>query len=544
MVKKYLLILLLLALVLQPSFGLEPRIIQQGDQLSPEEVEGLDSYLEALEKAYDMEAAIFILENPSDMVFDEYIDEAYELGPRYVYFAIDLSEEVYHSVSDGIDELTNQEHEEMMAMLMEENHQNAFSLFNGFFMKVNNILSASLMPDNSVGEEPQEVEEEETSAQVEVDRKDALLGDRFFLNDSSGLWNPIEQRKLAKRMEDLSEKENIFLVVESLGESPSLDDYADQLLEEFSHAQGTLVLLINQTQGEVGFRSSGRASQVVDQEKEKEILGALEKSLSEGKAFEALSSYLDQLEGLFSPAEPEAPIGGEVLSSKLVHLEDLAGLWSEEEARELFESATSLAQDHEIFVTLATTNDSRGKSSEAYIDDLADETFGINTDNVAFLIDMQNRRIHISTSGRAIDILDDKKIEKMLDHTFDKVADEDYFGAGKVFMKDVDKYFVKAGPNKVTAMDALAGLGLGGAGGLGFFTSTRKRYSKKASPLSFQYTNNILGGVRANQGALINRRVTTRTIPSSSSSGGSSGGGSTTHTSSGGGRHGGGGRSF
>lgn len=538
MVKKNIIFLLILLVFLLPSFALEPRIIQQGEFFEEEELELLNEYLAGLETVYDIETAAFLLENPSELDFTDYLGEAYEFkNPRYVYFAYDIGNSTYHGVSDGIDELGGEELQTIVDSLAGEDHPQAFSLVRGFFLRASNYLAQGL------DKLPPEMEE--TPSQGET-----LIGEKYYFGDRGLLWTDKEFYDLARRVGEMAEGEDIFLAIESI-DDPSVftADYLGELLDEFYEDRPILGLVINVAQKVVEVGSRGGEDLKLDSELEDSLANTVFSKLEEGSSFLAISSYLEELEVHLSqgPVSEEdlapSPISPIVLSSSLVYLEDLAGLWGEDGAEVLFEKAKILAEEHEIFVTLATTRDSRGKSSEAYIDDLADEKFGINTDNVAFLIDMQNRRIHISTSGRAIDILTDSKIETMLDHAFDRVSEEDYFGAAEVFMKDVDKYFVKAGPNKITGTDALAGLGAGSAGGLSFFNRTKKRYSKKARPLPFQYTNNLIGGIRPSQGALINRRVTTRTI-SSSSGGSRGGGGSSTHTSSGGGTHGGGGRSF
>ncbi|MBP5793935.1 MAG: TPM domain-containing protein, partial [Spirochaetaceae bacterium] len=76
---------------------------------------------------------------------------------------------------------------------------------------------------------------------------------------------------------------------------------------------------------------------------------------------------------------------------------------------------------------IVTTSDAQGKSAEAYADDFYDENdFGTGSgkDGVLFLIDMDNRKIHVSTSGSMIDYLEDWRIEKstmMYLHTWQTV---------------------------------------------------------------------------------------------------------------------------
>ena len=56
--------------------------------------------------------------------------------------------------------------------------------------------------------------------------------------------------------------------------------------------------------------------------------------------------------------------------------------------------------------------------------DLYDELFGINTDGIALLIDMQNRRVHVSTSGAAISAIRDRDIEAIIDAGYEELRND------------------------------------------------------------------------------------------------------------------------
>ena len=85
------------------------------------------------------------------------------------------------------------------------------------------------------------------------------------------------------------------------------------------------------------------------------------------------------------------------LAQSVVRVDDLAGLLSENEIQSLKETAAALSEAEEtgIDVLLVTTDDAEGKTSEEYGDsyylDHAD-----SDDGVLFLIDMDNRQIHIT----------------------------------------------------------------------------------------------------------------------------------------------------
>lgn len=289
--------------------------------------------------------------------------------------------------------------------------------------------------------------------------------------------------------------------------------------------------------------------------------------------FERARSYLETepkeadalpLPGIDPAPEEEIATTEEVLETEQenqakVFLQDHANLWTEEERAKLLEKAENISIKEDVAILLATTDSNPNKSSEAYIEDLAEEKFGIDTNQLAFLIDMDHRKVEINTSGKVIDILHNNRIEAMLDNIFEYgMSKQNYYKAADVLLDDAANYLEQGvasdytgreerkEPNNISPLDGLAGLGLAGTGGLGFFSRTKRRYAKKAAPLHFSYRSNIIGGINPAEGRLINSRVTTRIIPKASSGGGSKGGGtgSTTHRSSSGGTRGGGGRSF
>ncbi|HZK09479.1 MAG TPA: TPM domain-containing protein [Clostridia bacterium] len=243
----------------------------------------------------------------------------------------------------------------------------------------------------------------------------------------------------------------------------------------------------------------------------------------------------------------------EVLAPAKVYLDDGANLWNQEQKDMLFKEATRLSNREDMAILLVTTDYNPDKSSEAFIEDLAEEKFGIDTDQVAFLIDMDNRKIEVNTSGRAIDIIHDDRLEAILDGVYLGMEKEDYFLAGQNFIKETDLYLAQGidpnyggrkerGENNLSPLDAILGLGLGGVGGFLNFARVKKSYAKKTAPIDFQYRNNIIGGIPLQAGRPINKRVTQRKIPKSG--GGDGGSSSTTHKSSSGGTRGGGGKSF
>lgn len=541
MVKRTLIIILLLVLLLQPSFALNPRVVDQGGFLTDEETQQIEDFMEGLETAFKIETAAFFLEDQGADLRD-HIEENYDWdGDRYVYFAYDIDNYYYYVLASGIEEIDDEISQSLAEELVEEGHTSGLALLNSFYFKVYELLLPSLGGQvvpiaEEIGEELEQTDDYDDENLVE---------NHVLIFQSFEFWTDEELDMLRTKAENMARNKEAFIALVALEEDPGLEtsDYASIFLEEYSDLPDAVALVINTFHDELGQAGLGRGKSILEDEYHNDVLDNVTDLLNNEENYGAGSYFLQSLKNSLPYSDPmvidkKVP----VLTSDKVYLEDRAELWSQDEREVLLKEAAELAKTYDISVALATTDDSMGKTSEAYIDDMTDVNFGINTDNVGFLIDMQNRRIHVSTSGKAIDVFTDSRIDKILDNIYDQVSNEKYFKAAQVFMKDVGKYFEKEGPNELSPTDALAGAGLGGASGLSFFTRTKKKYERKARPKRFQYINNLVGGFTPAQGALLDKRVTSTKI--ASSSGGSRGGGSSTHTSSGGGTHGGGGRSF
>lgn len=247
---------------------------------------------------------------------------------------------------------------------------------------------------------------------------------------------------------------------------------------------------------------------------------------------------------------------------------DFADLFSDTEEENLYRSSKKFIQDNNMDIVIVTIDENNKSSAMEYADDFYDYNyFGIgNThDGIIILIDMDNRKVWISTTGKAILMYNDDRLDNILDLVQDKLIDKKYYLAAQNFINYSDKYAKNGIPN----------------GNLDMKIDENGNYVKKGN-LEFNSINDviyfvigitliptiitiiiILIGVSSHrnvkkasfakpylkQGSLniglrkdgFVRTYTTSTRISSSSS---YGGGSSTHSGSSGTSHGGGGRSF
>ena len=189
-------------------------------------------------------------------------------------------------------------------------------------------------------------------------------------------------------------------------------------------------------------------------------------------------------------------------------------------------------------ILLITTNDTNGRSSEAYADDCYDEKYGINTDGIAFLIDMQNRRVQISTSGDALKTLSDDNIDKIIDEGYEDLKDGYYEDCFAEMIEKADWYKRTGGHEISTVEKVIAGI-VAAVAFLICFGVVHVTYSAGGQKYRYDYGQNGKLKLRRQQDDFMHESVNRVKIAKESSSGSHS-----SHISSSGGTHGGGGRGF
>ena len=108
---------------------------------------------------------------------------------------------------------------------------------------------------------------------------------------------------------------------------------------------------------------------------------------------------------------------------------DEAGLFSAEEVQELETRIDEVRDSQDADLAVLTVEDAQGESAESYADDFYDSHgLGVGDDASGILlsIDMDNREIYVSTTGYAMKVLTDARVEKVLDAAYDSVADGNY----------------------------------------------------------------------------------------------------------------------
>lgn len=231
---------------------------------------------------------------------------------------------------------------------------------------------------------------------------------------------------------------------------------------------------------------------------------------------------------------------------------DEAKLLSQDERDKLIEDIEKFRENYNIDAVIVTANDLQGKNTMDYADDYYDYNgygLGDNKSGILLLIDMNDRKIWISTSGDAIEYFTDNRIDSIISDISKYLSNEEYFDACNIFLTDI-QYYIDSGipegqytysEEENTLKIVLIALGVAAvvAGVTCIVVVNSYKNSKSVSSVNYVDNNSIVFTKRRD--TFVNTFTTKTKIERNNSSGGS---GSSTHRSSSGNTHGGGGGSF
>lgn len=125
------------------------------------------------------------------------------------------------------------------------------------------------------------------------------------------------------------------------------------------------------------------------------------------------------------------------------HVKDYMELFTIEEINDLESKIVDFTSRQAMDMVIVTTNDTAGKSSEAYADDFYDENgYGVGADfsGLLLLINMDAREVWISTAGHAIDVYNDSRITTLVNDVTPYLSDANYKQACDTFLAEIDQY--------------------------------------------------------------------------------------------------------
>lgn len=221
---------------------------------------------------------------------------------------------------------------------------------------------------------------------------------------------------------------------------------------------------------------------------------------------------------------------------------DFADLFTDEEEQQLYTKITNYINEYNLDLAVVTI-DENNKTPREYADDFYDYNDFNQQGGILFLIDMYNRKIYMSTTGEAIKMYNDYRINTALDEVYTYMSDEEYYEGTSSYIDKISDYAKKGVPTSNNEEKSLTSsifmsllIGLIGTAIIMAILIFKNRMVKKATTAR-EYLNKNSIKIQNMGEILISSNTTKHEIDHSSS-------GSSTHTGSSGSSHGGGGHSF
>lgn len=136
-------------------------------------------------------------------------------------------------------------------------------------------------------------------------------------------------------------------------------------------------------------------------------------------------------------------------AAESANVKDFMNYLTTDQISALQSTSDRLKTTYGLETVIVITDKMEGKSSMAYADDYYDYNgYGAGSDKsgLLILINMADRDVWISTTGKAIDIFTDSRISSMLDGIVSHLPDADYYSACSSFMADVETYALQGIP--------------------------------------------------------------------------------------------------
>ena len=221
---------------------------------------------------------------------------------------------------------------------------------------------------------------------------------------------------------------------------------------------------------------------------------------------------------------------------------DFADLFTDEEEQQLYTKITNYINEYNLDLAVVTI-DENNKTPREYADDFYDYNDFNQQGGILFLIDMDNRKIYMSTTGQAIKMYNDYRINTALDEVYTYMSDEEYYEGTSSYIDKISNYAKEGIPTSNKEEKSLTSsifmsllIGLIGTAIIMAILIFKNKMVRKATTAR-EYLNKNSIKIQNMGEILISSNTTKHEIDHSSS-------GSSTHTGSSGSSHGGGGHSF
>lgn len=381
----------------------------------------------------------------------------------------------------------------------------------------------------------------------------AIIERPLHIFDESNIFTEEEFNELEADACAIEEKYGctvMYCVTDSVGEGGTYE-YCEALFKMQGDPENGILLIHNTGDRKYTFCVGKKSEPIFPEDVQDNVLW---KAYNEPESyFDSVKAYLDAVKKQLKAAGVSAPADSTTVTvdpnlpqERLLPLVvDQADLLSDEEEKQLVARLEEISDRFVLDLAVVTVTDFGGKTPEAFADDFYDYNgYGRGEDADGALIVYKpgaagQRRLQISTCGKAIDALTDAKIDSILNGIKDYFINEDYIGGFNAFADQCDDAFeIEFNPSVSPFWIPICLI-------IGFviaFAITKIRTNSLKSVRKKVDASDYATGVAVTDRSdvFLYRNVSKTPIPKDTGSGG----GSSTHTSSSGRSHGGGGASF
>jgi len=127
-----------------------------------------------------------------------------------------------------------------------------------------------------------------------------------------------------------------------------------------------------------------------------------------------------------------------------------------DEEESLLSQIENIRDQYAFEVVIVITDQLDGKNSRDYADDYYDASgYGMDDENsgILMLVNMDEGEVWLSTTGRAIEIFTDSRIDAMTDKIAAQLSEDAFYKSGVVFLEDVSLYLESGVPQGQVTVD-------------------------------------------------------------------------------------------
>lgn len=125
---------------------------------------------------------------------------------------------------------------------------------------------------------------------------------------------------------------------------------------------------------------------------------------------------------------------------------DFADLFTDSEEEKLYNEAKTFIDKYNMDFAIVTISKNNKSSEVSYSDDFYDYN-DFDSNGLLFLIDMDNRQIYMSTSGTAIKMYTDNRIDYLMDQVYKYMTDKEYYEGTSKYISFLSSLAAKGYPS-------------------------------------------------------------------------------------------------